>query len=73
MRKQDVPQDEGVLDDERVVSYALDSDGQYCLTSSVGWDPVNCANRLAWQDIQLQLDGVRRQIERGELSVWPII
>lgn len=69
MRKQDVPQDEGVLDDEKVVSYALDTDGQYCLTTSAGWDPVNCANRLAWQDIKLQLDAVRQQIGRGEVSV----
>lgn len=65
MREEDVPQDKGVLDDKQVVSYALNDEGRYCLTPSAGWEPVNCANRLAWEDIQAELVLVRSQIARG--------
>jgi hypothetical protein len=68
MREEDVPQDKGVLDDKQVVSYALNDEGRYCLTPSAGWEPVNCANRLAWEDIQAELVLVRSQIARGEMS-----
>ena len=68
MREEDVPQDKGVLDDKKVVSYALNDEGRYCLTPSAGWEPVNCANRLAWEDIQAELQLVREQIDRGEMS-----
>ncbi|WP_321531615.1 hypothetical protein [uncultured Desulfuromonas sp.] len=68
MRDKEVPQDKGVLDDKKVVSYALNDQGRYCLTPSAGWEPVNCANRLAWEDIQAELKLVRAQIDKGEMS-----
>ncbi|MBN2645404.1 MAG: hypothetical protein JXR59_08030 [Desulfuromonadaceae bacterium] len=68
MRKQDVPQDVGVFESESVVNYALDGEGRYCLTPTQGWMPVNEANRLAWEEIQQQLNLVRSQIAAGQLS-----
>lgn len=69
MREQDVPQDIGVLEENRVVAYAVDEEGHYCLTTTAGWDPVNEANRMAWDDIKEQLDEVRVKIESGTSSV----
>jgi len=68
MRKEDVPQDSGVLENNQVVNYALDDDGNYCLTTTAGWTPVNEANRLAWEEIQGQLLQVRRDVAAGKLS-----
>lgn len=68
MRKQDVPQDNGVLEDNQVVNYALDDDGHYCLTATAGWAPVNEANRLAWEDIKDQLLQVRQDVTSGKMS-----
>lgn len=68
MREQDVPQDVGVLEENRVVAYAVDEQGNYCLTTTAGWDPVNEANRIAWDDIKEQLDAVRLKIEAGQAS-----
>lgn len=69
MREQDVPQDIGVLEENRVVAYAVDEQGNYCLTTTAGWDPVNEANRIAWEDIKEQLDEVRVKIEAGRASI----
>lgn len=69
MREQDVPQDVGVLEENKVVAYAVDDEGQYCLTTTSGWDPVNEANRIAWEDIKEQLDEVRCSIKAGKVSV----
>lgn len=69
MREQDVPQDMGVLEEKTAVTYAVDEQGNYCLTTTAGWDPVNEANRMAWDDIKEQLDAVRLKIEAGQASV----
>lgn len=69
MREQDVPQDVGVLEENRVVAYAVDEQGNYCLKTTAGWEPVNEANRMAWDDIKEQLDEVRVKIESGKSSV----
>lgn len=69
MREQDVPQDVGVLEENKVVAYAVDDAGNYCLKTTAGWDPVNEANRIAWEDIKEQLDEVRDKIQAGKLSV----
>lgn len=68
MRKDDVPQDIGVLEDNSVVTYALDDNGKYCLTATSGWNPVNEANRMAWEDIHQQLNEVRGAIAAGKKS-----
>ncbi len=68
MRKEDVPQDSGVLEDNQVVNYALDDKGNYCLTATAGWAPVNEANRMAWEDIKEQLLQVRQDVTSGKKS-----
>ena len=69
MRKDDVPQDIGVLEDNSAVTYALDDDGKYCLTATAGWNPVNEANQMAWEDISQQLGEVRGAIAAGKKSI----
>lgn len=68
MREQDVPQDNGILEQHKVVNYVIDAQGHYCLSTTSGWDPVNHANRIAWLDIQEQLSAVRRKVVAGKLS-----
>ena len=62
MRKQDVPQDSGMLEDKQVLAYAVDEDGRYCTAPSSGWETVDSANAVAWEDIRRQLQQVRAQI-----------
>ncbi|OQY20173.1 MAG: hypothetical protein B6I36_02130 [Desulfobacteraceae bacterium 4572_35.1] len=68
MHKKDVPQDSGVLENNQMVNYAVDGDGNYCLAATTGWEPVNAANRMAWEEIREQLFQVRQQVESGKLS-----
>ncbi|MEW5802666.1 MAG: hypothetical protein AB1847_11260 [bacterium] len=68
MRKDEVPQDEGLLGAWHEVSYAVDKDGKYVQVHSSGWEPANAANNLAWQKIHQEVEEIRRQVERGDLS-----
>lgn len=68
MRKEDVPQHRGLFGQRRAVCYALDADGGYVLTPTAGWDPVNLANRQAWEAIAEELQGILNQVHAKELS-----
>ena len=68
MRKQDVPQDQGIAEGLKEVNYAIDEDGNYVLVPSAGWEPKNIANYQAWDLIKAQLADIRNRILAGELS-----
>ena len=68
MMKKNVPQDEGILDRWHEISYAIDDDGSYVLTPSVGWKPANIANKQAWELISKQVADVLERIQAQELS-----
>ena len=68
MRKQDVPQDQGIAQGLKEVCYAVDEQGRYTLVPSTGWEPKNIANYQAWEVIARQLREIRARVEAGELS-----
>lgn len=69
MKKQDVPQDEGLnegLFEE--VFYAVDENGNYTTVGSKGWKPKTDANIQAWEVINEKIEQVRQQVLSGHLS-----
>lgn len=68
MKKNDVPQHEGLLAGNREVNYAVDAEGQYSLESSVGWEAKNIALRQAWEALSDQLRQIITEIEEGKQS-----
>jgi hypothetical protein len=69
MKIADVPQDCGISEEISVVTYATDEDGRYVKVGSRGWEPVNVANDLAWQQISETIRETVDRINRGELSL----
>jgi hypothetical protein len=70
MKKEEVPQDEGLLDGKtRDVCYALDENGKYVQVLSVGWEPKNVAMLQALEVIREQIEETKARIKAGELSV----
>lgn len=68
MRKEDVPQQHGLNNGCKEVSYAVDESGQYILTQSTGWDVKTIALQQAWEEINEQLLAVLDSIKAGEKS-----
>ena len=68
MKISDVPQDVGISEDVQVVSYATEEGGKYVKASSRGWDPINVANGLAWEQIEETVRQTVIEIEQGLLS-----
>ena len=68
MRKDDVPQDEGLLGDLRELRYAIDEKGRYVLVKSAGWEPVRVANDQAWDRIRADVADVLDKVRAGALS-----
>ncbi len=68
MKKNEVPQDKGILGHWHEIRYAVDDDGRYVLCPSSGWEPANIANQQAWELIRKQVEEVLKKIEAGELS-----
>ena len=69
MKIRDVPQDRGMItDDRREICYAVDENGNYVLAESAGWEPKNVANSQAWDIIRDQVQETLKNIEAGILS-----
>ena len=68
MKKEDVPQHRGLFGDAKAVCYAVDDKGDYSLSPTVGWDPVNFANLQAWEAIVEEVSGIAQRVRLGELS-----
>jgi len=68
MKKQDVPQDEGMYGIHRRACYAQDESGKYVIVPSTGWEVEKVVNSSAVQDIKDQIAAVRRDVESGEAS-----
>ena len=68
MRKDEVPQDEGIAEGLKEVTYAVDDDGSYALVPSIGWEPKNISNYQAWDIIFEQINTARRRVLAGEIS-----
>ncbi|MCJ7686625.1 MAG: hypothetical protein MUO68_20280 [Desulfobacteraceae bacterium] len=68
MRKDEVPQDQGILEKYKEVVYAVDDLGRYTTVPSKGWTAKTEANELAWAGINLQIEKTRRLVLAGKLS-----
>ncbi len=68
MLKTEVPQDEGIAEGLKEVTYAVDDDGRYVLVPSAGWEPKNISNHQAWEVIAEQIETTRRQVLTNEVS-----
>lgn len=68
MKIEDVPQDIGISEDIQVVSYATEDDGRYVKVGSRGWDPINVANGLAWEQIEDSIRQTVANVKSGKLS-----
>lgn len=69
MDKQNIPQDDKILDGKRVACYVVEEDGKYVIGKSAGWDAVNIANIQAWEHIYEKIDQVTKEITAGKKSV----
>ena len=68
MLKNEVPQDEGIAEGLKEVTYAVDDNGRYVLVPSAGWEPKNISNYQAWEIITEQIETTRRQVLANKLS-----
>ncbi|MBN2302008.1 MAG: hypothetical protein JXN60_05770 [Lentisphaerae bacterium] len=68
MRESEVPQDAGLFDGMRGLTYAVNKSGRYIQVSTEGWAPVNYANELAREKLDLNLRLILEKIRVGSLS-----
>jgi hypothetical protein len=68
MRKEEVPQDEGIAEGLKEVTYAVDEAGSYVVVPSAGWEPKNISNYQAWEVIAGQVEEARREVLAGHRS-----
>ncbi len=69
MKVQEVPQDNGMIENYgHEVCYAVDDRGKYVLAPSLGWEPKNIVNELAWDLIHQKTKETVEQIHQGKLS-----
>ncbi|WP_054698357.1 hypothetical protein [Desulfosarcina cetonica] len=72
MKIEEVPQDRGMItDDRREVCYAIDDQGRYVLTGSAGWEPKNIANRQAWEQIDQSITAAWQAFMPARPARWP--
>lgn len=71
MKEKEVPQDnEGLHEDKfRDLCYAVDDDGNYIAVHSSGWSPKNAAMMQAWDEINLKVEKVKKEVLNGEKSI----
>lgn len=68
MHKAEVPQDSGIADGLKEVTYAVDDKGHYVMVPSVGWEPKNISNYQAWEVIAGQIERARQGVIDHEVS-----
>ncbi len=68
MRKEEVPQDQGIAAGLKEVTYAVDDKGAYVMVPSSGWEPKNISNYQAWEVIAEQIETARCQVLNNEVS-----
>ncbi len=68
MHKEEVPQDQGIADGLKEVTYAVDDNGNYVMVPSAGWEPKNISNYQAWEVIAEQIETARCQVLSNEVS-----
>ena len=57
-----------MLGEHRRACYAVDERGRYVLVASRGWEVEKVVNAQAIDEIRAQVESIRRQARRGEVS-----
>jgi len=68
MREDEVPQDQGIAEGLKEVTYAVDETGCYKLVPSAGWEPKNISNYQAWEVVAAQVAKARNAVLAGQVS-----
>jgi hypothetical protein len=69
MKKEDLPQDPGALDQfTREVCYVKNDDGKYETALSKGWDIKKQALDSAWEEVNERVEDARKAVANGEKS-----
>lgn len=69
MKTSDVPQDLGMIGEYgREVCYAVDSEGKYTLSQSLGWEPKNIVNSQAWDTISEEIEKALELVQQKRVS-----
>lgn len=69
MKKEDLPQDPGALDQfTREVVYVKNEEGKYETALSRGWDVKKDALDGAWVDVNQRIEDARKAVALGEKS-----
>jgi hypothetical protein len=69
MKKDEIPQDPGVLDKfTREVCYAVDQQGKYTTELSRGWEVKATALDVAWEDIEKRVAAAKQKVMNKEAS-----
>jgi len=68
MRTKDVPQDGGLNQGMREITYAVAENGRYVVVPSLGWEPKNIANAQAWEVILEDINTQARLVRDGKRS-----
>ncbi len=68
MKITEQPADDGITAGLKIVSYAVNSKGEYELVPGLGWQPVNVVNRQAWQEIEKKIASSREKVAAGRVS-----
>jgi hypothetical protein len=68
MRAEDVPQDGGLNQGMREITYAVAENGRYVVVPSLGWEPKNIANAQAWEVISEDISTQARLVRDGKRS-----
>lgn len=68
MREDEVPQDQGIAEGLKEVTYAVDAAGRYKLVPSAGWEPKNISNYQAWEVVAAQVAEAGKAVRAGKVS-----
>ncbi|MDB2606326.1 hypothetical protein N9Y48_00970 [Zobellia sp.] len=70
MKKEEVPQDKGLLDaaQTKELTYAVDENGEYTTELSSGWDPKTIALSNAIKDIEERVALAKERVKNNETS-----
>ncbi len=68
MQEKDVPQENGLNEGVREITYAVAEDGRYVLIQSAGWEPKTVVNDQAWEVISEEIMEQIQMIRAGKRS-----
>lgn len=68
MKTTDKQTDSGITEGIKIASYTTDDNGEYIMQQNYGWQPMNIANRQAWQEIEKSITLSKKMIQDGKAS-----